>query len=230
MLARLLLLLFATLASVMVAWIGAADPANSSTSLGMSRAQFDAWFAQRHELAVTASKVAELESSGWVPRQPYIPDVVSEVAAMERVSFGRRGIVWYERARYVGSSLICGTGWPENLPLARRVEAGWPFSCLSATHCELTRRSHGAFHVEWLPAIPGTLDGTRVDPILPYDPIWFGLGANVLVYYCGAWMLVLAPRTIRRSRRRLRGMCPMCAYPVGSSHVCTECGHLLGGT
>jgi hypothetical protein len=33
-----------------------------------------------------------------------------------------------------------------------------------------------------------------------------------------------APGSVRRRMRIRRGLCPACAYPVGQSDVCTECG------
>jgi len=36
-----------------------------------------------------------------------------------------------------------------------------------------------------------------------------------------------APKSLRRRRRIKRGLCPACAYPVGQSPVCTECGFPL---
>ena len=32
---------------------------------------------------------------------------------------------------------------------------------------------------------------------------------------------------LRRFLRLRRGLCPKCAYPIGESTVCTECGHRL---
>jgi hypothetical protein len=34
-------------------------------------------------------------------------------------------------------------------------------------------------------------------------------------------------RSQRRLYRRANGLCPACAYPIGTSPVCTECGHQL---
>jgi hypothetical protein len=46
-----------------------------------------------------------------------------------------------------------------------------------------------------------------------------------IILIAGAlWLLVFAPGWIRRRSRRRRNLCPSCAYPVGSSPVCTECG------
>jgi hypothetical protein len=37
-------------------------------------------------------------------------------------------------------------------------------------------------------------------------------------------MLSRASLALRRHSRLKRGLCPACAYPVGESGVCTECG------
>jgi hypothetical protein len=45
------------------------------------------------------------------------------------------------------------------------------------------------------------------------------------VFYAAIlWLLFAAPFALRRRRRIKRGLCPKCAYPVGESPVCTECG------
>jgi hypothetical protein len=46
----------------------------------------------------------------------------------------------------------------------------------------------------------------------------------------GLWLLFAAPGWVRRRIRARRGQCPACAYPVGASTVCTECGRPVGGT
>jgi hypothetical protein len=59
---------------------------------------------------------------------------------------------------------------------------------------------------------------------LPYWPIWPGFPINTLFYAVILWGLFAAPFALRRRRRIKRGLCPACAYPVGASDVCTECG------
>jgi hypothetical protein len=59
---------------------------------------------------------------------------------------------------------------------------------------------------------------------LPLHPIWPGFAINTLFYALGFWLLFTAPFALRRRRRVKRGLCPACAYPVGDSEVCTECG------
>jgi hypothetical protein len=63
----------------------------------------------------------------------------------------------------------------------------------------------------------------RVGPI-PLEPIWPGFAINTIFYAAILALLLYAPRKVRRFVRVRRGRCPACAYPVGSSPVCTECG------
>jgi hypothetical protein len=59
---------------------------------------------------------------------------------------------------------------------------------------------------------------------VPLRPIWSGFAMNTLFYAAILWLLFAAPFALRRRRRIKRGLCPACAYPVGDSTVCTECG------
>jgi hypothetical protein len=61
-------------------------------------------------------------------------------------------------------------------------------------------------------------------PVLPYLPLWPGIAINTIFYALILWLLFFAPFAWRRRRRLKRGLCPACAYPVGGSPVCTECG------
>ena len=59
---------------------------------------------------------------------------------------------------------------------------------------------------------------------LPLEPIWPGFAINTILYAGILWLLFAFPFTLRRGRRIKRGLCPACAYPVGTSDVCSECG------
>ena len=63
-----------------------------------------------------------------------------------------------------------------------------------------------------------------VPKALPLQPIWPGFAINTVFYAALFWLLFAAPFALRRRRRIRRGLCPKCAYPVGDSPVCTECG------
>ncbi len=62
---------------------------------------------------------------------------------------------------------------------------------------------------------------------LPLRPIWPGFAINTLFYGTLLWLLIYGLSVLRRFVRVRRGLCPKCAYPMGESHVCTECGGSL---
>jgi hypothetical protein len=59
---------------------------------------------------------------------------------------------------------------------------------------------------------------------IPFTPFWPGFAINMIFYAAILWVLFFAPGSVRRIIRRRRGLCPACAYPIGTSPVCTECG------
>ena len=65
-------------------------------------------------------------------------------------------------------------------------------------------------------------NGARI--LLPLRPLWPGFAINTLFYAGVLWVLFCGPFSLRRMIRRRRGQCPACAYPIGKSPVCTECG------
>ncbi len=62
---------------------------------------------------------------------------------------------------------------------------------------------------------------------LPLRPIWPGFALNTVFYAAVLWLLIPGPFVLRRFVRVRRGLCPACAYPIGESSVCTECGNSL---
>ena len=69
----------------------------------------------------------------------------------------------------------------------------------------------------------GSANATE-DRLLPTLMIWPGFAINTLFYATILGALFAVPAALRRKRRIKRGLCPKCAYPVGTSAVCTECG------
>jgi hypothetical protein len=65
------------------------------------------------------------------------------------------------------------------------------------------------------------------DGRLPFRPLWPGFAINTIFYAAILWLLCVAPFALRRRIRARRGQCPACAYPIGTSDVCTECGRPL---
>jgi hypothetical protein len=68
---------------------------------------------------------------------------------------------------------------------------------------------------------------TNRQRVLPINPIWTGFAINTIFYAAILWVLFFLPGKVKRTLRRRRGLCPSCAYPIGSSHICTECGNTL---
>ena len=105
--------------------------------------------------------------------------------------------------------------------------AGIPLKCLSGTAL-----SDGVTHSlkvpQWLR--PAEIKGLFGGRVLPLHPLWPGFALNTIFYAAIAWMLFAMPFTIRRRRRIKRGECVRCAYPVGTSPACTECGAPVGGS
>ncbi len=103
---------------------------------------------------------------------------------------------------------------------------GWPSLTLSCAYTSVV-------------GLPGftVLDGIEVGShpdnanirsiSLPLRPIWPGFAINTIFYAAILWLLTPGPFALRRFLRLRRGLCPKCAYPMGESAVCTECGIAL---
>ncbi len=77
------------------------------------------------------------------------------------------------------------------------------------------------------PESDSAYEGFDNEYALPTAPIWPGFAINTVFYAALMWLLFAAPGFVRRRYRggRIkRDLCPSCAYPVGESNVCTECG------
>ena len=68
------------------------------------------------------------------------------------------------------------------------------------------------------------VSGTGRPETPPTRPLWPGFAINTIFYAAVLWLPFAALGGLRRRRRIKRGLCPACAYPVGDSAVCTECG------
>jgi hypothetical protein len=119
---------------------------------------------------------------------------------------GRHAGLKYEITRQYADGTLTRSRYPEGIAV------GWPLPALvnePASHAGVV----GSMTI--LPA-------SRIE--LPRQPVWPGFAINTLFYAGILYLLFAVPFTIRRHRRVRRGLCPKCAYPVGTSEVCTECG------
>jgi hypothetical protein len=108
-------------------------------------------------------------------------------------------------------------GWP-CLTLSSRLMFRYPFGMIASSSITV----HGGLRLKD--------DGRRMGSglpqarALPVQPLLPGFVVNSVFYAAILWLLFAAPFALRRRRRIKRGLCPACAYPVGASPVCTECG------
>ena len=103
---------------------------------------------------------------------------------------------------------------------------GWPVRSLDWDYWDSPATGPRYGYV--LPRDPD-LDPLTYEPglILPLRPIWPGFTVNTIFYAAALWLLIPGPFALRRFLRVRRGLCPACAYPMGESSVCTECGGSL---
>jgi hypothetical protein len=99
---------------------------------------------------------------------------------------------------------------------------GWPFVAISQRFVRSQSDRSTSSSIDL--AFPDFAGNPRSPRLLPLRPIWPGFAINTLFYAGMLWLLFAAPFALRRRRRIRRGLCPACAYPVGDSEVCTECG------
>lgn len=140
-------------------------------------------------------------------------------------SWGKRRII--ELSEDFQSTDFGGVSyWSQYVTLQAR---GWPMRCLWAER----RLSHNSGLWELLggystrapiatkPGHPLYLDDRATYPCQVW---WPGFAINTTFYAAIFWLVFAAPGRVRCWRRIKRDLCPACAYPVGKSATCTECG------
>ncbi len=107
---------------------------------------------------------------------------------------------------------------------------GWPMRTLwSCFHYPLVGQTIGETRGVRIPRRPRIVNNDLYVTYLPLGPIWTGLAINTVFYAAILWPLICGPFALRRLIRRRRGLCRKCAYPMGNSNVCTECGRAVPG-
>ena len=102
------------------------------------------------------------------------------------------------------------------------VQSGWPTRSMEGSASALAALDDSSLVESHF------LTQTDVGPfdygLLPLRPTWPGFAVNTIFYAALLWLLIPGPFVLRRFLRVRRGLCPKCAYPIGESSVCTECG------
>ncbi len=203
-----------------------------------------AWSPLRRQGRTTASEAEfrRLHNLGWEPRAERLgkpPDTTWKLV--------ERSVDSAYHPRFRGLGLRYLLYWDvttENdrgtpVYVAARVSAGWPMCCLQGTYLPYAQRLHRLYWPEapMILTIRGSQPfvGARItwgisnlqtawnkSPI-PLGVVWPGFIVNMVFYAVLLWL----PFVVRRWGRVRRGLCPKCAYPMGESVVCTECGRAL---
>ena len=95
------------------------------------------------------------------------------------------------------------------------VQSGWPSRSMEGS-MRMPRRGP--------PVLSYVL---RSGGLLPLRPIWPGFAINTLFYATILWLWIYSLSALSRFLRVRRGLCPKCAYPMGESAICSECGITL---
>ncbi|MCL4197692.1 MAG: hypothetical protein KJZ69_09390 [Phycisphaerales bacterium] len=143
--------------------------------------------------------------------------------------------------KFMSNGMLEYAVWDFDETSYAEIRAGWPmraWSCRNYGYHEMT-----TFSGRLLTVRPDetTVGGIALAPFsitnrrhaarawraLPYQPLWDGVVVNTLC--CAALLASIAylPRWVRGQIRHRRGQCPACAYPRGTSPVCTECGEMF---
>ena len=128
-----------------------------------------------------------------------------------------------------GDPVVTQSQDPERLSLWHYSETafGWPAHSLFYTCCSRTPKDRSVTSIELPVSLTQLLARNSFRSEFPRSPIWPGFAINTIFYAAILWLLFFAPGAVRRTIRRKRGLCPACAYPIGTSPVCTECGNQL---
>ena len=105
--------------------------------------------------------------------------------------------------------------YPASQYVVNKSSIGWPARSLSTEYWLHTK--------DWGRNV-GRSSQRESKELVPMHPLWPGFAINTIFYAAILWLLFAFPFVIRRRRRIKRGLCPACAYPVGDSAVCSECG------
>lgn len=117
------------------------------------------------------------------------------------------------------------SGWP--VPCMHRCVSSWSRMewSLAPTLSRPQSRLYGGLDLLGNEAKLGRdANGRLGPPFFPILPIWGGLAFNTAFYAAVLGLSCFGVARGKRSLRRRRGLCEVCAYPRGAGAVCPECG------
>ena len=138
----------------------------------------------------------------------------------------------YRETRYLGTGPVVTRTNGDQVQItssANSNTAGWPFAALGGVWFGIPDSNTGGWTHELRGAVKIDSQSlrrmfTKRASYFPWHPRWPGFAVNTLLYTLLLWMTAAGVAALRRRRRIKRGLCPKCAYPVGTNERCTECG------
>ena len=107
------------------------------------------------------------------------------------------------------------------------IRTGWPFAALTMReYWQWTEGTQLDFEnaIERGIQFRAIRSDRALDGHLPILPVWPGFVGDTALYATLIWTVAVTRTSTVRLLRLRRGLCPRCAYPAGTSPVCTECG------
>ena len=151
-------------------------------------------------------KGSEAAARGWPARTPHAHAWPEPTAWAVRSAWAghRRSKGWAQTWGYDTHSVqVDLSGWP--LPVPRNVRVWWVWDDPAWV---TTAQSDRGLGLAW--------SGVVVNPLLVGGGLWVGLVS-----------LPVGAVIVRRAVWARRGLWVCCAYPVGASRLCTECGRAV---
>ncbi len=180
----------------------------------------------------TTADLAWLDRKGWRPR-PQDDHFVYQAASREITGHGltRKAFFEYAKPRVRSSGVRTGL----TPVFAIRNRAGWPLRSLYSEQWSTDPPGYQTYESKFAAAtvpIKYQWHGSQQADARPLAlwMIWPGFALNTVFWAVLLWLLICGPFVVprllrvRQALRVRRGLCPKCAYPMGESSVCTECG------
>jgi hypothetical protein len=119
---------------------------------------------------------------------------------------------------WMGSKLGSSPSTAPNRTL-QRITTGWPLPAMQYDSNPVANAWIGGLPIAGSSTIAGL-----VARRLPIRPLVVPFLINAAVFALAVFVLLTVSSTIRAARRRSRGLCTHCAYPVSGLATCPECG------
>ena len=176
---------------------------------------------------------APFEPSITQPAQPYIGNTTVQVRTDGGFGYAVRtqSVITYlnsvRQRWFADHAMTVRAGWPCRSVCGERWEAerGWDRYVVNpqvgANILALPKPEHER---HMLSILRPAAQGKGSFRIIPLRPSWPGFAINTVFYAAIVWALFVVPGNIKRRQRIKRNKCGRCAYPLGASSVCSECG------